>query len=65
MCVRVWKEEVAEGFDWTGGMGRWAMGAGGRWYTLVPVSPLIKSSLKELGSEHAHTQYLHKLTFFA
>lgn len=33
-CVCVWKEEVVERFGWTVGWG-----GGGRWYTLVPVSP--------------------------
>lgn len=45
-------------------------GVGGRWYTLVPISPLIKSSLKEPESEHTHilhntrTHTRAGLTFF-
>lgn len=44
-----------------GGEGGWV---GGRWYTLVPVSPLIKSSLKDPESEHTHiyAQYAHTCT---
>lgn len=46
----------------TGGGG----GAGRRWYTLVPVSPLIKSSLKQPESEntqiHASSSHTHTLT---
>lgn len=52
-----------EGFGWTEEVG--GVCVGGRWYTLVPVSPpiplhtllppLIKSSLKEL-SERTHTR---------
>lgn len=57
-CVCVWKEEVAEGFGWTEG----GMGGGGRWYTLVPVSPLIKSSLNEPEGEHTHTHTQHART---
>lgn len=33
--------------------GGWGVG-GGRWYTLVPVSPLIKSSLSEPEGAHTH-----------
>lgn len=47
------EEEVTEGFGWTAEAGGGVWG-GGRWYTLVPVSPLIKSSLKEPESEHTH-----------
>ena len=51
-CVCARREEVAEGFGWTEEGGG---GGGGRWYTLVPVSTLIKSSLNELEGEHTHT----------
>lgn len=32
---------------------------GGRWYTLVPVSPLIKSSPNEPEGEHTHIYRTH------
>lgn len=60
VCVR--REEVAEGFGWTGGEGGGYWGAGRRWYTLVPVSPLIKSSLKELERENTRTHNTHTHT---
>lgn len=55
-----------------GGRGVWldrGGWGGGRWYTLVPVSPLIKSSLNEPEGEHTHTYtsrrhtHTHTLTF--
>lgn len=63
--VCVWKEEVAE--RGLAGRGGGVGGGGGRWYTLVPVSPLIKSSLSEPEGEHTHTRTTrrraHTLTF--
>lgn len=48
------------------GQRRGVGGGGGRWYTLVPVSPLIKSSLNEPEGEHTHTHmnntHTHSLT---
>lgn len=60
---------VRRGRRWQRGLAgqrRGVGGGGGRWYTLVPVSPLIKSSLNEPEGEHTHTHmnntHTHSLT---
>lgn len=55
-----WKEEVAEEGVWLDRGVELGVVVGR--YTLVPVCPLIKSSLSELQGEHTHTYSTRRRT---